>query len=89
MSSKQNSDWRAGWGILWRSLVFTPYMLAAFVVITGVSLSVLLLPLYAALSLWDHDSSSAGGAFVLWLAAVSTYRRFRLCRFYESPPSVL
>ena len=89
MSSKGHSDWRACWGILWRSLVFMPYMLAVFVGVGSVWLSRWVLLVFIGLSVYSHDWLLAGGALVLWLVAVWSYRRFHLSRFYESPPSLL
>jgi len=89
MSTNGHSDWRACWGILWRSVVFMPYMLAVFVGVGSVWLSRWVLPVLVVLSLYSHDWLWAGGAFTLWLVAVWSYRRFRLSRFYEPPPSLL
>jgi hypothetical protein len=89
MCSNEHSDWRGCWGILWRALVFVPYMLAIFVGVGSVWLSRLVLPVLAALWLYSHDWWLACSAFVLWLIAMWSYRRFRLSRFYERPPSLL
>jgi len=89
MNSDQHSDWKALWGILWRSFVFMPYMLAVFIGVGTIWLSRWALPVYAGLSVYSHDWVYASGAFILWLAAVWSYRRFRLSRFYEVPPSLL
>ena len=89
MNSNEHSDWKACWGILWRSLVFVPYMLAVFIGVGSIWLSRWVLPVYAALSAYSSDWLLAAGASALWLAAVWSYRRFHLSRFYESPPSLL
>jgi hypothetical protein len=89
MSSNGHSDWRACWGILWRSLVFMPYMFAVFVGVGSVWLSRWILPVLIALSVYSRDWLVAGCAFALWLLAAWSYRRFRLSRFCESPPSLL
>ena len=89
MNIKGHSDWRGCWGILWRSFVFVPYMLAVFIGVGSIWLSRWVLPFCAAFSVYFRDWLLAAGTFALWLLAVWGYRRFHLSRFYESPPSLL
>jgi hypothetical protein len=89
VNTKRHSDWRACWGVLWRSLVFMPYMLAVFLGVGSIWLSRWVLPIYIALCVYSRDWLLAGGAFVVWLVAMWSHRYFRLSRFYESPPSLL
>lgn len=89
MNTKEHSDLRACWGILWRSFVLMPYMLLIFVMVGGVWLSRWVLPVCALLWFYSHDWLMAGGALALWYLAAWSYRRFQLCRFFEPPPSLL
>jgi hypothetical protein len=89
MNLKENSDLKACWGILWRSLVFMPYMLAVFIVVGSIWLARWVLPVSAAMLVYSGDWSFAAITVVLWLFAMWSYRRFRLSRFYEPPPSLL
>ena len=89
MSTKEHSDRKACWGLLWRSLVFMPYMLAVFVCVGSVWLSRWVLPFVAALLAYSRDWSLTLATVSAWLVAVWGYRRFRLARFFEPPPSLL
>ena len=89
MNTKAHSDWKGCWAILWRSLIFIPYMLAVFVGVGGVWLSRWLLPVSGAVFLYQQQWGEAGVAFAVWLLALWAYGRFRLVRFFESPPSFL
>ena len=86
---RPHSDWQASWAILWRSLVFLPYMLAVFVSLGCIWLSRWGLPFCAACYLYSRDWGLAAGCGALWLIAVTIYRRLRLARFFETPPSLL
>ena len=89
MSTKGQSDSNACWGVLWRSIVFIPYMLAVFIGVGIVWLGLWVLPVCAAWFLYSRDGWFATASLALWALAVWSYRRFRLARFYESPPSLL
>jgi len=89
MNTKKRSDWKACWGILWRSLVFMPYMLAVFIGVGSISLSRWALPFCTASLIYSRDWLFAAVTLALWFLAVWSYRRFRLSRFYEPPPSLL
>ena len=89
MTTKEYSDWKGCWAILWRSILFIPYMLAVFVGVGGVWLSRWLLPVCGATFFYLQQWWAAGVAFALWSLAVWAYRRFRLSRFFEAPPSLL
>ena len=85
----KHSDTAALWGILWRSLIFLPYMLLTFIVVCGIWLARWVLPVWAALHIYDREWWSAIGTILLWIFVVGIYRRFRLARFFEAPPSLL
>jgi hypothetical protein len=89
MNFKENSDFKACWGILWRSFVFMPYMLAVFIVVGGIWLSCWVLPVCVAMLIYSGDWSLALITAAFWLLAIWSYRFFRLSRFFESPPSLL
>ena len=89
MEKKTTSDWKGFWALLWRSLVFFPYMLAVFIGVGSIWLSRFVLPLCGAAFLYLQDWWNAGIALALWLLAIWSYRRFRLARFYEAPSSFL
>jgi len=89
MNTRRHAEWKGLWAILWRSMVFLPYMLMVFVCIGGVWLSRWVLPCYAAFLLYLQEWWQAAVAFALWLFVFWAYRRFRLHRFFEAPPSLL
>ena len=89
MKPKQNSDWKACWGILWRSLVFMPYMFAVFIVVGSIWLARWVLPVCVGMLLYSGDWSFALITVAFWFLAMWSYRRFCLSRFYELPPSLL
>jgi hypothetical protein len=89
MNLKENSDLKACWGILWRSLVFMPYMLAVFIVVGSIWLGRWFLPVCVGMLLYSGDWTVALIAVAFWLLAMRSYRRFRLSRFFEPPPSLL
>jgi hypothetical protein len=86
---RRDADWEGCWAILWRSFVFLPYMLAAFIALLVVSLGRWVLPIRAAFYAYSREwllvTISAG----VWLVAVVAYRRRRLGRCFEAPPSLL
>jgi hypothetical protein len=89
MKPKENSDWKACWGILWRSFVFMPYMFSVFIVVGGIWLARWVLPICVGMLVYSRDWSFAAITAALWLSAMWSYRRFRLSRFFEPPPSFL
>lgn len=89
MDTKADSDWRGCWAILWRSVVFVPYMLAVFICVGGVWLSRWFFPIFAVFLLYLHEWWQGAVAVTLWLLSVRAYRRFHLERFFEPPPSLL
>jgi hypothetical protein len=82
-------DLKGVWAILWRSFVFLPYMLLAFLSVGGVWLSRWVLPIWIAFFLYLQEWRQAIIAFAFWLLAMWVYRCLRLARFFESPPSLL
>ena len=64
-------------------------MLAVFVGLAVVSLGRWLLPAVAALCLYSREWLLAAVSAALWLLALALYRRLRLGRNFESPPSLL
>jgi len=89
MNSKENSDWKACWGILWRSFVFMPYMFTVFIVVGSIWLGRLVLPVCTAMLLYSGEWSLAVVTVAFWLLTMWSYRYFRLSRFFECPPFLL
>jgi hypothetical protein len=89
MNTRRHAEWNGVWALLWRSLVFVPYMLVAFVCIGGVWFSRWVLPFYGAILFYAEAWWQASAAFALWVLVVWVYRRFHLHRFLEPPPSLL
>jgi TRAP-type C4-dicarboxylate transport system permease large subunit len=89
MNKTSRSDFRGAWALLWRSLVFIPYMLLVFILVGGIWLSRWVLPLYAAVWVYVDEWYMAAGILAAWLLSVWAYRRFRLHRFYATPRSLL
>lgn len=77
------------WSVLWRSLVLFPWMLIVFVTVTSITLSLVILPVYAALHFYLHDWLTGTISTVGWFLAFWIYRRFKLGRYFEAPDSVL
>jgi hypothetical protein len=58
MKQRHESDLKGFWAILWRSMVFLPWMLLVFAGIGGIWLSLWLLPLFVAgLLLWNTGTA--------------------------------
>ena len=89
MRTKHAAALAGFWAVLWRSLVFMPYMLLIFFVIGGIWFIRWFLPFAAALFLLCGQWREAAFAAVGWAIAVVVYRRFKLGRFFEEPPSLL
>jgi len=70
-------------------LIYTPWLLLIFVGVGGVWLSRWLLPLSIVLAIFARLWWYGGVALALWLAAMWSYRHFRLARFFEPPSSLL
>jgi hypothetical protein len=85
----RHSDTAGLWAILWRSLVFVPYMWCIFGVVGIIWLARWALPVWAALLVYDLEWLSAASIIALWLLLAFVYRRFHLGRFFEWPPSLL
>jgi hypothetical protein len=86
---KHSEDVKGFWAILWRSVIFLPYMLFSFIIVGGVWLSRWVLPICGAAFLYSQRWWQASIAFALWLLAMWMYRRFQLARFFEPPPPLL
>lgn len=89
MEPIQESDTRAFWAITWRSILLIPLMLPIAVVWLVIVMSIALLPLFCAASLWLGLLKQAGLFSIIWAAIFYAYRRFRLGRIWEWPPSFL
>jgi hypothetical protein len=89
MTAKPDSDLKACWAILWRSLIFLPYMLTVFIVVGSIWFSRLVLPVCAGMLAYSGDWSLALITVALWFLAMWSYRRFHISRFFEAPPSLL
>jgi hypothetical protein len=89
MATEKQSDLSACWGLFWRCFVFMPVMLGLFIVVGGIWILRWILPLRAAIQTYNGDYWATGATLVIWSLCFWTYRRFRLLRFFENPPSLL
>jgi hypothetical protein len=67
MHTRTHSDWKGLWAVLWRSVVFVPYMLMVFICVGGLWLSRWVLPAYGASLVYLQEWRRAAMAFALWL----------------------
>ena len=88
-SGQEESEAKAIWSLAWRSTLLIPLMLPIALVWLLVLMSIAVLPLVCALSLWWGVWDSAAYAFVFWTVLFWGYRRFRFGRIWEWPPSFL
>jgi hypothetical protein len=77
------------WAIIWRSIVFIPFVLVFGLFLVAVAVSLIVLPFFAAGYAFHHVWAHALGYFAAWLILCCVWRVFRLSRFFEWPPSVL
>lgn len=89
MTTEKQSDLAACWGLFWRCFVFMPAMLAVFIVVGGVRILRWVLPLCAAIQTYYGNFWASVVILVIWFLCFWAYRRFRLSRFFEEPPSLL
>ncbi len=89
MNAGADSDVKSCWALLWRSVVFFPCILLMSVSIGGVWLSRWILPPCIVLQLYVHEWWQAVATMVVWALLAWIYRRLRLERFFEAPPSLL
>lgn len=89
MITRKQSDLAALWGLFWRCFVFLPYMLGVFLVVGGIWFLRLILPLCALVRIFTGEFWPVLPTLAVWLLCVWVYRRFRLARFFEEPPSLL
>ena len=86
---QSESDAKALWSITWRSVVllplFFPVALLWFILVVAIGV----LPIVAVAYLWFGEWRQAGIYFAIWALLLTAYRRFRLGRWFEWPPSVL
>ena len=86
---EKQSDLRPLWAITWRSIVFIPFVLAFGIFLVALALSLIVLPVFAAVYAYHHLWNHALAYFAAWLVLCGLWRAFRLSRFFEWPPSVL
>jgi hypothetical protein len=84
-----SADWRGLWAVTWRSLLFLPAALAAFVGLALLACAMLFTPLIAWAFFYLGRPGSGLGMLFFWLALLWAWRHFRLGRLYEAPPSLL
>jgi hypothetical protein len=89
MKTKHDTDFSGIWSIAWRSFVFLPVGLAAFVLLVCLIAGLLFPPVVAAACLFYGLWWQGITAFAVWLLVIWAWRHFRLSRFFESPPSLL
>jgi hypothetical protein len=86
---QKHSDLRPLWAITWRSSVLIPFVLVFGVGLLVIAVSLVVLPICAAVYAYHHVWQPAVVYFVAWLVLCLIWRIFRLGRFFEWPPSVL
>ena len=89
MTTEKQSDLAACWSLFWRCFAFMPVMLGLFIVIGGIWLLRWILPLRAVIQTYNGDFGAAALTIGIWLLCFWAYRRLRLSRFFEDPPSLL
>jgi hypothetical protein len=89
MKPKHDTDVFGIWSVAWRAFVFVPVGLAAFLLLIGLFATVLVPPVIGATCLIYGMWWQGMAAFALWSLVIWVWRRFRLVRFFESPPSLL
>lgn len=77
------------WALTWRSVVLLPIVVftSGFLVTFGLSLAVL--PMLGVVELTTGDRLVGFAMLGAWVAEIWAWRRFKLSRYYEGPPSTL
>lgn len=83
------ADWKGCWALLWRSVVFLPYMLLVGVTVLVSYLACLLLPVAVVAWAIGYQWAYAAVTAAAWLILLWLMRRCRLSRLLERPPSLL
>lgn len=89
MEPAQESDARAIWSLIWRSILFIPLMLPIAVVWLLIVMSIVGLPLFCAGYLWFGFWRNATVCFVVWAVLFWACRRFHFGKIWERPQSYL
>jgi len=89
MKPKRDSDFLGIWSLAWRSFVFLPVSLTAFLLLVCLFVTLLFPPVIGVTCLIYGLWWQGIAAFAVWALVIWGWRRFHLVRFFESPPSVL
>jgi hypothetical protein len=82
MNSEQQPRLRDVWALTWRSIVFAPLMLLAFIPLLVLGVSLFALPLFGALYIYVGLPLQGVILLAVWLILVWAWRRFDVWRFY-------
>ena len=89
MNPHQHDDLRGIWAVTWRALFLFPAALAVFFLLLLLVAAVILLPCFAGMFFFTGLWWQGAASLVAWAGVLGAWRRFRLGRFFESPPSCL
>lgn len=89
MSESLLATFQALWAILWRSIVFVPWMLLAFMFLLGMLVGLTVLPVFTVIYGYAACWPEAGISLALWLPVLWAWRHYRWWKHFEGPPSVL
>jgi hypothetical protein len=77
------------WAVLWRCVVFLPWMLLVFAFLLSMLIGVFALPVLAVIYAYAHSWPEAGLSLGVWIPAMWLWRRYRLWEHFEEPPALL
>jgi hypothetical protein len=86
---KRTPDGKALWSIGWRSVILLPLFFPLAVLWLVLVILIGILPFISVAYLWFGEWKQAALHFAIWALLLFAYRRFRLGRWIERPPSVL
>jgi len=89
MQLNWQSDLKGCWSILWRALVFMPWMVLVFLVVSTICLGCWVLPIFIAVSAMIYDWPMVEFGMLAWVPSVWIYRRYRIKTFLQWPASLL
>lgn len=89
MSTEQKPSLGGVWALTWRSILFLPAMLFAFILLLALAVSLFALPLFGGVCIYFGLHLQGLASLAIWLVLLWAWRRFNLRQFYEGPPSYL
>lgn len=89
MKTKSDSAFSGVWAVAWRSFLYLPVGLAAFLLLVGLIAALLFPPVIGAACLFYGLWWQGIAAIAVWALIIWAWRRLRLHRFFEAPPSLL